>query len=226
MGDSFKAPAIRLDVPPGMSIWDVVDNFATYARHTLESLPGRIHKADFTVWDKSGSNLTRQSIAELREAVRTHHLDVKYFYGSVHLAAPGALPWHADTAISVWADLAEREKPDRVRIEIESTNKIQMDGVHTQIRNEAEHFQQHSELAPKVVQITQAGVVPPARATTPPDAPTPTTAHTIPSASVAHSTPPSWLSRTWRDHTAMFVVTVVGGLVVAALGTWLGLHVL
>ncbi|MFJ2370595.1 hypothetical protein [Microbacterium sp. NPDC087665] len=199
MGDEFKSPALLLDVPVGMSIWDLVEHLAIYARHTLELLPGRIHKASFTVRDKTGSQLTRNSMPELREAVRANHLDVSYFYASVNLAAPGALPWHDDTAVTVWADLGAGEKIDRARVEIESTNKIQADGVHAQMRKEVEHIRQDPELPSHAVKPVA-------------DAQPSTTASA------------SWLSRTWRDHTATFVVTVLGGVVVAVLAALLGLQ--
>lgn len=227
MGDSFKSPVIRLDVPGDTSIWELVDYLATYARRALEQLPGRIHKADFTVWDKSGSNLTRDSMAELREAVRSHHLDVNYFYGSVNLAAPGALPWHEDTAVTVWADLGEGEKPDRARVVLESRNKIQMDGLHAQIRQEVEHLRQHSVLPSDwPARVPVSAVAAPAVETASPVEPSLGTSYATPSPSSARPGSTSWLSRTWRDHTATFVVTVAGGLVVAALATWLGLQVI
>lgn len=37
------------------------------------------------------------------------------------------------------------------------------------------------------------------------------------------SPPPSWFSRTWKDHTAQFVLTLVAGVLVVAIGLWLGL---
>jgi hypothetical protein len=34
----------------------------------------------------------------------------------------------------------------------------------------------------------------------------------------------SWLVRTWQDHTASFVITVVSGIIVAAVAAWLGIQ--
>lgn len=35
--------------------------------------------------------------------------------------------------------------------------------------------------------------------------------------------PSSWLARTWKDHMATFIITTVAGVVVIAIGLWLGL---
>lgn len=216
MADSFKSK-LAVTLPEGVGLWDAVQHLGNYAHNLLKGLPGKVHGHKFTLVDEHNSRIDRQSIAELRSAVQQHRLEPNHVIAQVNLTPPGKLQWHDNLAITVWGYFPGTVVGELVFVTFESGDKIQMDGVRAQMEREAQHLDNISSGELLTVAETPKD---------PPDRPGEITA-VPPSLSSDpapfHEDTRSWLARTWRDHTAVFIVTVSGGLVVVTVALWLGL---
>ena len=232
LGDTFKS-TFRVTIPEGVDIWAVVDHLSQHAYRLLSRLPGHVHKFDFSLRDRDSSIITRQSIEELQSVASTHRLVVDRVIGHIQLAAPNELPWHDDTGVTVWGWVKGPHSDERVEIDLECSDKIRLDGLRAQIEREIAHL---SDPVPSASPAADTPSLPASSQTNVFHGPVnvgaigPESSVVIGSQSASrdstNSAPriDSWWARTWRDHAAALVVTIVGTVLAAALVAWWGVN--
>lgn len=213
MSDMFRTE-IEHQFPHGTSMWDVIARVVDYLSDLLSSRTGTLNRSEFRGSDPQASTVTRGSIAELQSALRSHHIAVETVHVSLGLADDPERPWSESTKVELRVWFTGRSIESRVDLKIASTDKVVLVGLKTQIESELELIS--TEMSAQNPPAVTAG-----RGSFPVIGGLPADRVREPSRSRENMR--DWVVRTWRDHTATFVTTTVGGLLVIVIGVWFGL---
>ena len=148
---------------------------------------------------KSGSQYERQTLSELRNLVEEDHLTTEHLTCTIE-GFP-TKDYEPERKTRVWVHLMPLLRT--LIIEVSSPSAVLTNGLAAIARERL------SRPAPPTV-----NAAPPAAAVA---------AETVP------ESPPvpvvelqaGWWARTWRDHTALLIITIVGGVAVVAIGAWM-----
>lgn len=230
MADQFKA-SVRFEASDADSVWSLSEYVARYVNDMLNSLDAYVGPPRISLRAIDGSIVERDGISALRAAAREHHLEPE----SVHagfVAKRGVVPpdpgneledlkfgievdLFPDLTVDVWGNLRAAPRPRLyVDVDLESADKMLLDALKARLIAERDHIAAHgTDALPSAaaVELTSS------------PAPTILALEEAPAVTQTNETTSTWLRRTWRDHTAAFLYTVAGGLIVVLLGVWLGL---
>ncbi|WP_159802594.1 hypothetical protein [Arthrobacter zhaoguopingii] len=185
-------------------------------------LPCPDYDPDWRLRDASESRSVGDSVQEVFEEFREHDLIPDGLFHDRRM--PPAKDGEVGVQVSVHYPVSLKE----IWVEAVGTNRMAVDGVTatlTRIKNYLEQPQdrdQEDQL--NRGRVSGPSALPVSSGTNDSDA--------VSTAGDANGGAPgtyvgssniSWLKRTWRDHTAQFLATLVAGLLVVALGVWLGL---
>lgn len=162
--------------------------------------------------DSSDNRSIGTSVSEVFEEFRDHDLEPYSLFHDRQL--PAAKEGDPGVTLSIHYAISSEE----INLEIAGTDRMAVDGLAATCQRIKRALEkQPSPSAQNVLLEAQS------RASS--DATFSPRIQSAPVGGVA-STPtqsPSWLKRTWKDHTAQFIVTLVAGVLVIAIGLWLGL---
>ncbi|RPE76467.1 MULTISPECIES: hypothetical protein [unclassified Frondihabitans] len=207
-GDLWER-TVSVEVQDLDAIWDVLNDARGHFAHLALASGFDAKRSPFTAVLDSGSRLTRKSLADLREVVESERESIKYLtvtsYAKSREGTGFTFDDPAKADVTVWRQrpsfLSEVEVLD-VRIHLSGTSRSLVAGIETELR---EYLVTWAKDHADALEAAQ-----PASETDGAD----------PTARPAGS----WLRNTWRNHATSLVVSVVAGLTVVVLSTWLGLR--
>ncbi|MEV8174954.1 hypothetical protein [Microbacterium sp. NPDC079176] len=249
MADNFKR-SVSFSVSTNDDVWNVTQHLFPYIHAALAQFDGFAVQDGVSVRDDEGSSVEREDLEAARAAAREHHIrpsDISARFSFRRGVRPpeGAderqLEWFRTETI-VFSDvvvrlrsmfMGENFKSASLIVELEGSDKSMIDALHAKLSAESQTLEREGLAAspeavpPHSVQTNvfsgnvNVGVLGNNHGSVGSVAVGDTTTSTPPSIGELQG---SWLSRTWRDHTATFVVTVVAGIAVIAIATWMGLQ--
>ena len=218
MGDVFKETA-TLDFPDGTDIWAATSFVYEKLRTALRGVAQNAQDGVQWVEATDGSKFDRPTLSEMKSAIEAEGLTpqkIVLMFGS----GPG-YGLHAQTVTRVHLSAHfPGSWGSGIRVSTESPSRLAVDGLQASARRAQEHFIS----APTLMITSHSDTITSTAAARvqPPIAPSQSRPHS--EAAVAIHNERSWLARTWRDHTATFVVTTLAGVVVAIVLVAFGLN--
>ncbi|WP_350001726.1 hypothetical protein [Pseudarthrobacter sp. WHRI 8279] len=180
-----------------------------------------LESTDWRLRDPSESRSSGATVHEVFEEFREHELTPYALYHDRRILP--AKEGERGVGIHVHYPIRFNE----IEVEIEGTNRMAVDGVAAtvnRIKRAIEKPQdagQASDLAVNRVEAQQDNIGP--QVTSVRGLVTVTNRYDGAVGDSFNINNSSWLKRTWKDHTAQFLVTLVAGVLVIAIGLWLGL---
>jgi hypothetical protein len=229
LADVFKKMA-GAAFPADADMWVVTDAVAGKLSKSLSEVPGSKASSSVRAMDDSNSTFERVTVTEARELFRENDLEIVSLFVYLAKGPDEFVLSSRNTVITISARVnpvfEEGTLGYRLRVDVSASSTAlhvstglaavaqrHLDNVLSQISDRTQ--------VPASAQVTTPAQVlaePPilSAVTQTPSAPVP----------VHRESAGDWLSRTWRDHTATFLVTTVGGLLVVAAAAFLGLNAL
>ncbi|MGK9221019.1 MULTISPECIES: hypothetical protein [unclassified Microbacterium] len=198
-------------VPDGGDVWVIAHRTNSYTYRMLNALSGTVQIDDHRITSTDGSTIARTDLDFARVAFREHHLTPHHGWSHFDYSVAGERSAGSASRVQIdvwfWFD-------GEVQVDLASDSKIALDGLKAKLEAEVEYLISGKDnlSEPHVIVDSPRQDVSPATADQP-----------SPGPSDRRSKQQGWFARTWRDHTAAFVTTVLGGVVVAVLIAWLRL---
>lgn len=207
MADKFSA-SIRTPVPSGMDMWAVLDAARERMSSALVEVTGFVVEDDVWVTASDDSRIQRATVEEARAAAHEYDFEIRHVWQSLDALSPDAHPVAApETSVQLW--LMRVAAAPELHIDIQAKSPLVRDGLAGAATRFAKRVEAGSPVLPTNI----------------PGAPSADAGQADPFEEPVRDTPaePGWLKRTWRDHTAAFIVTVLGTIAAAIIVANLGL---
>lgn len=177
--------------------------------------PGRVtlDSSEWRLRDPSGSGTEGANVAEVFEEFREHDLEPHALFQN------RLMPSTKEGERGVFLRFYYRIHSSTIYVDIEGTNRIAVDGVAATCRR----IKRTLENPVQAIEASHGASENKTSATLLMDGQGSPNAEIRSRAAELESPPRSWLSRTWKDHTAQFVLTVIAGVLAVAIALWLGL---
>lgn len=226
--DNFRSElVVPLDV--AASGWSELDHIVDYLRRLLARPDGRITTSQYRCSDVENSTVSRDTAAETRDAIRLNHIKPRKVSVTISASATTGIGWKQTIEAKVWLWFTEDGSAWRLDVDLESTDKLLLMGVKTQVQQELDAIDSwSSESLPQAAESgsyinnfhgpVNVGAIGGQNSLTIGSQSTASASGALPSSE------PSWWTQTWRDHAMALVVTIVGTIVAAALVALWGIN--
>lgn len=185
---------VQAQITRSSTVWDTASLVSSRAEKALLQVTPNIIREDVCVEGLNGSTYYRSSLGDGQAALLEDDTKLKSISQELSATSRPDESWTWEA--KVWMFIA----PDRAHVRVTARTRIVADGIASALSaalgRPAGSEARSEDLVPSV----------------------------DPPHSATSSSSSDWIRRTWRDHTAAFVITVTGGLVVAALLLALGLQ--
>jgi hypothetical protein len=219
--DNFRSE-LNATLHDEASGWPELDHMVAYLKRLLVFPETKIDISEFRASDADGSTLSRRTTAEVQDALRLNHLKPDRATVSISAVPSDSTTQRAKIRTKVWLWFTAEGAPRQLDVDIESSDKLLLMGVKAQVQQELDQIDEWVSAVPK-------HTANPASQTNHFHGPVNvgaigsgnhiTTGNFYSSPVESPAQPAmSWWKRTWRDHTAAFVIAVVSGLLVTILG--------
>lgn len=205
--------SVPVPLPAGVDGWVVYRLAVERMSTALSHLPGELRLGEVSVRDKDGSRVTRGSIEDAHVAVVKYDIQVSMVSQTLTVAPKGSMAIldDVDADVIIWL-LVDSEKID---IDVKAQSPLVRDGLAAAASAFARRIAETPPSLPFEAVSAANGDAPavptgPAKVLSQPE---------VERAAAQQS----WWRRSWRDHTVVFLVTVIGGVAVLGFGAWLGI---
>ncbi|MDO8151712.1 hypothetical protein [Isoptericola sp. b408] len=209
MEDVFKA-TVEARLPKQYSTWAAFDVVQRKIIGALDDVPGDVRPGMLNVVDSSGSELHRGSLQEAREAAEEHEFYPERLSQVIEVVdtSEGILPIPQARAQVFYFEIYNGDR--HLQVTVSASKRVLCAGLERAAQTAFEKIELEAGVEEKQHQIGEGVEEPQA------------SGHVL-SEAASREVESKWLARTWRDHTATFVLTVLGGVAVLVLAAWLGL---
>ncbi|AOX44409.1 hypothetical protein [Microbacterium sp. BH-3-3-3] len=221
MTDNFRSE-LNAELHDKASGWRELDHMVAYLKRLLVIPDTNISVSAFRLSDVDGSTLSRTTTAEVQDALRLNHLKPDRVSVSISAVAPDSRARQEKIRTKVWLRFTAEGTPRQLDVDIESSEKLLLMGVKSQVQQELDQIDEWVSTAPEHTPVpasqtnyfhgpVNVGAIGSGNQITTGDFSSMSTESPVQPAA-------SWWKQTWRDHTMAFVIAVGSGLLVAILG--------